>query len=333
MDLDQFVADVEARPGRLRALATAMIDGPDPWAVLAGRPQRVVLLGMGSSRYAATVAAHRLRRAGVDAVAESASEPAHPGGPGTVAVGISATGASAESVAALAAHARAGSTTVAVTNRPSSPLAEHASLVVPLDAGDERSGVACRSYTHTLVRLLQLERAMAIAGAGEGHGLDVVGAVRRSADATDDLLDRRATWLPWLTDVLDGPAGTWLAAPVGRVGNAEQGALMIREVPRRVAVACETGDWSHVDVYLTKTLDYRLLVLPGSPWEAELVRWCTERQVRVAVVGRPVPGIHDTLRYHADGDALVALLTEPVVAEVVAAAWWSAANRPIDPSP
>jgi glucosamine 6-phosphate synthetase-like amidotransferase/phosphosugar isomerase protein len=283
---------------------------------------------MGSSRYAAGVAAHRLRRAGLDAVAESASEPAHPGGPGTLAVGISATGASVETVAALAAHARAGSTTVALTNQRSAPIAEHASLVVALDAGDERSGVACRTFTHTVVRLLQLEHALA------GAPCDLVaGAVTRAAEATDDLLGRRAAWVPWLGDLLDGPVGTWITAPVARVGNAEQGALMIREVPRRAAVACETGEWSHVDVYLTKTLDYRLLVLPGSPWEVELTRWCTERQVHVAVVGRPVAGRPHVLRYHADDQPLVALLAEPVVTEVLAAAWWVAANRPIDPLP
>ena len=38
---------------------------------------------------------------------------------------------------------------------------------------------------------------------------------------------------------------------------------MIREGPRRQAVACETGDWAHVDVYLTRTLDYRAIVFAG----------------------------------------------------------------------
>ena len=42
---------------------------------------------------------------------------------------------------------------------------------------------------------------------------------------------------------------------------------MLREGPRRAAIASETGEWSHVDVYLTKTLDYRMLLLPGSRYE------------------------------------------------------------------
>jgi hypothetical protein len=46
-------------------------------------PDRVLLIGMGSSRYAAQVAALRLRAAGIDAVAEYASaEASYPAEPG-----------------------------------------------------------------------------------------------------------------------------------------------------------------------------------------------------------------------------------------------------------
>jgi hypothetical protein len=55
---------------------------------------------------------------------------------------------------------------------------------------------------------------------------------------------------------------------------------MLREGPRLPAVGCETGDWSHVDVYLTKTTDYRLLVFAGSVWEPQLAEWTTARQHR-----------------------------------------------------
>ena len=72
--------------------------------------------------------------------------------------------------------------------------------------------------------------------------------------------------LQWLDDAvaeLAGPDGTWLISPLERWSSAMQGALMLREVPRRPAVGCETGEWSHVDVYLTKTLDYRAIVFTG----------------------------------------------------------------------
>lgn len=68
---------------------------------------------MGSSRYATGVAAASLRALGRDAVAEYAgAEAAHPGGRGTVAVGISANGRTAETVEAVRRHRDAGSATV-----------------------------------------------------------------------------------------------------------------------------------------------------------------------------------------------------------------------------
>ena len=97
---------------------------------------------------------------------------------------------------------------------------------------------------------------------------------------------------------------------------------MLREGPRVPAVGCETGDWSHVDVYLTKSTDYRMLLLAGSRWEPELLRWCSERGSTVVAIGADVPGAASTLRYSGDGDDDVRLLTETLVAELVAAIWW-----------
>jgi hypothetical protein len=58
------------------------LDAPDPWHAVPAAPDRVLLLGMGSSRYAAQVAALRLRADGIDAVAEYASaEASYPAGP------------------------------------------------------------------------------------------------------------------------------------------------------------------------------------------------------------------------------------------------------------
>ena len=86
-------------------------------------------------------------------------------------------------------------------------------------------------------------------------------------------------------------APTWSHRPTGR-RSARQGALMLREGPRRLAVACESGDWSHVDVYLTKTTDYLMLLFPGSRWEDQLLRWTTERASTVVAVGADVAGAH-----------------------------------------
>ncbi|GAA0406958.1 SIS domain-containing protein [Microbispora corallina] len=315
MNPELFLADLEDKPRALEALA-AFLDEGDPFAGLPPRAGRLVLLGMGSSRYAAGVAAQRLRAAGVDAVAEYASAAyGTPSGPGTVAVAVSATGGSRETLDALARHA-GSSFVVALTNVPGSPVTEGADLVVPMTAGEERGGVACRTFQHTLVLLLALTRR---------PGLPDL--VRRAAEASADLLDRRGEWLEEAAALLDGPDGVYAIAPAERLSSAEQSALMVREGPRRPADACETGDWAHVDVYLTKTRDYRALLFPGSRYDGQAMEWIRERGSTVLTVGGDVPGQAASVRYRHDDDPDVALLTETLVAELVAATWWERSQR------
>ena len=317
MDAQLFLADLEGKPARLDALAGAIDDGWPAWprhrdATSIGN---VVIIGMGSSLYAAQVGAQRLRVSGVSAIAESAAvESTLPLGERDLAVGISASGASAETLRLFETCAAA--TRVAMTNRAGSAITTGADHVVDLLAGDEAGGVACRSFAHTLLALLSLEEHLC------GTDLQIATRVRAAATAARDLLDRRDQWLAQATDLLAGPHGTWLLAPAERLSSAMQGALMLREGPRRSAAGCETGDWSHVDVYLTKTLDYRALVFPGSRWDVEAARWMAERGSTIVAVGGDFPGAAQTVRHHGDDDALVRLLVETTVPELVAASLW-----------
>ncbi|MFC7105321.1 hypothetical protein ACFQQB_35765 [Nonomuraea rubra] len=95
MNSELYLSDLESKPEHLAALADALRAG-DPFQELpARRIDRVLFLGMGSSRYAAGVAALRLRTAGVNAHAEYASAAASlPNAEGTLVVPISATGTS-----------------------------------------------------------------------------------------------------------------------------------------------------------------------------------------------------------------------------------------------
>lgn len=317
MNPELYLADLEAKPAALAELA-GLLAGSDPFAGLPARVGRVLLLGMGSSRYAAGVAALRLRAAGVEAVAEYASgELLPPALPDMLVVAISATGGSRETLDALARY-RGRSFVLAMTNAPGSPVTEGADLVVPMAAGEERGGVACRTFQHTLALLLALRDRLT------GAGTDLPALLRRTAEATGDLLERRDLWLGPAAELLDGPDGVHTIAPVERLSSAEQSALMFREGPRRAADAGETGDWSHVDVYLTKTLDYRALLFPGSRYDAQAMEWIVQRGSAVLAVGGEVPGARASVRYRHDDDRNVALLTETLVAELVAARWWLA---------
>jgi glutamine---fructose-6-phosphate transaminase (isomerizing) len=313
-----FLADLEAKPAALDRLAGAL--RTDLFREIPSDPDRIVLVGMGSSRYAAEVIAARLRAAGLAAVAELAS--AQLGtvpGPGTLVVAISASGESIETLDALERH-QGRSPIVAVTNRPGSALAGRADVTLDLLAGEEAGGVACRTFQHTLLLL----RALAAHLAGER--LDAVGLCRRVAAATDRLLATRPAWLPDVCAALDGPDGVYALAPAERWSSAMQSALMIREGPRRPATGCETGDWAHVDVYLAKTLDYRALLLTGSRYDAQALDWLTRRAATWVAVGGDATGARETVRYPGDDDPEVAVATETLVAELVAATWWAAAE-------
>ena len=318
---DLFAEDLLAKPDVLTGLA-AHLRAADPWAGSGiDADSRLVLLGMGSSHYANAVAAARLRALGVDAVAELASSDVLPAvRPGTVVVAVSASGGSVETLDAVSRYA-SRCPVVAMTNVDGSAIAADATHVVPMVAGEERGGVACRSFQHTLALLLDLEARLTGSSAGRAAVADVV---ERSAVASADLLARRAEWLPRLAELALGPDGTHLVAPARRLSSAFQGALMLREGPRRPAVGCETGDWSHVDVYLTKTTDYRLVLFAGSRWEPALLDWVAKRGTTLTAVGGDVPGAAYALRYVDDDDDDVRLLTEVLVAELVAADAWSA---------
>ena len=318
MKPELFLADIERKPETLGRLAASLAAG-SPWSEVPRRPRRVVFLGMGSSRYAAEVAALRLRARGVDAVAEYASaQLGFPADPDTLVVAISATGGSVETLDAVERYA-GRSPLVALTNRLGSAVAARADHVVDMLAEEEVGGVACRSFAHTGLMLRALEAHLA----GD-PAAPVADLAERSAVAVADLLDGRPGWLADLLAVLDGPDGVYFLAPAERWSSAAQSALMVREGPRRVADAGETGDWSHVDVYLTKTRDYRAVMYPGSRYDAEALRWMRERGSTVVSVGAPVDGGRMAVRYRHDEDPDVAVHAEVTVAELVAASWWLA---------
>jgi glutamine---fructose-6-phosphate transaminase (isomerizing) len=301
----------DLRPGLLRddvaetpAALHRALDAHAGVEPLARDARRVLFVGMGSSRYAALNAAAHLRSLGRDAHAEHSSTGApQPPEPGLLVVAISAGGGSAETVAAARRH-RGTSTVVGITNRPAGALAGEVDTCLDLHAGDERSGVACRSYTNTLALLLLL------CGVEEAR-------LRAGADASAAILADAPRWLDATAQLLGRPA-IHVVAPAERSGSAEQSALMLREVPRVRADACETGDWSHVDVYLSKLPGLGLVLLRGSAWEAELMEWVASRKCPVVTVGGALPGAAVDIPVPGGEDPIVRMLAEVRVCELLA---------------
>ena len=315
MELDLFLADVEQKPARLAELADRCASGID-WGVDLASVERVILLGMGSSRYSAEYCARYLRAHGLPAWADYSSAVAdHIVDENTLVVLISASGSTPETVAA-AESVCDRALTMAMTNSPGSRLESLATSTIDLGAGVEASGAVTRSMGCSIVLL----QALAAALTGDSD-VSIPRLAHRGADAVADLLDRRGSWLDRTATILDGADGVHFLAPAWRVASAAQSALIVREVPRRHAVACETNDWPHVDVYLTSSTDYRAVLFGASGADAEVLGWMGKRHAATVAVGAELPGVSGAVAYRYADEPLVALLTDTVVAELVAHQW------------
>jgi fructoselysine-6-P-deglycase FrlB-like protein len=210
-------------------------------------------------------------------------------------------------VAALVRH-RGVSQTVAITNDAGAALAAAAEVVVELNAGVEAGGVACKTFQATLALLHVL------AGAD-------VDSLLAAVDVQAAVLEGRSEWLPELLGLVRYAHTIYTLAPAERLSSALQGALMLREGPRVAAVPTETGDWLHVDVYLSKHPGYVALLFTGSRFDAAVMDWARQRASRIVCVGAALPGaaLHIPL---SAGSPAVASLAEVAVAELLAAELW-----------
>lgn len=258
--VDRLLADILDGPAALERLFAAY-GGPDSplgdlTRALPAHP-RFAFTGMGSSRYAASIASSHLRASGTSAWVEYASTGA-PTAPSTdlALVAISASGRTAEVVAAARRH-RGRSIVIAVTNDPESELARQADQVLPLHAGVETAGIATRTFRATVAVLALL--------AGKTPTSLAPTAARLSGVIED--ADR---WLPPIADVIDGASAIDVLADAAILGLAEQAALLLREAPRLPATARDTGDWLHTAVYLALP-GHRALLFPGAAADTDVI--------------------------------------------------------------
>ncbi|MDN0074715.1 SIS domain-containing protein [Crenobacter sp. SG2303] len=129
---------------------------------LAQRPPKLALtVARGSSDHAASYFAYlTMQRLGVPVVSLPMSLMTLHRAPlavdGALAVALSQSGQSPDLVDTMAALGAAGATTVALVNKPDSPLSEACEWAVPLAAGAERSVAATKSYIATLAAVARL---------------------------------------------------------------------------------------------------------------------------------------------------------------------------------
>jgi DNA-binding MurR/RpiR family transcriptional regulator len=169
-------------------LGVAHVD-PDAFAAAVSalrRARRVLCLGVGTSSPLAQDVAYRLLWVGVEAHAPTDPHQQHVRatllGPGDVALVVSHTGSTRETVGAARAASTAGATVVTVSSFPRSPLAEVADI--PLVAATRETAYRVEALASRIAHLLVLD-ALWVAIAVQA-GEEALGQARRINDVISD---------------------------------------------------------------------------------------------------------------------------------------------------
>ena len=155
---------------------------------------------------------------------------------GQCVIGISQSGQSPDVVAVVEEARRQGVPTVAITNVEGSTLAKTAELVLPLEAGEEVSVPASKTYTASLLAMALISQAL-------DPGPQFADALARVPEAISHALNREHD-IEAIVPLLNGPR----AVVLGRGYNfstAEEVALKLSETSYVLARAWSVADFEH----------------------------------------------------------------------------------------
>jgi glucosamine--fructose-6-phosphate aminotransferase (isomerizing) len=249
----RFEAEIREQPEILRRIAASGV----PQRLHAAVGDRDVLFtGSGSSFFVAQLAALKWRGPARRALAVAASEARFSGAAArdTCVVALSQSGRSGDVLDAV--DALAGSTTIALTNDPSSPLAERADVAIDMLAGTERAVPASKSVTAmaAIVLMCDVPPAALTAAANEiGAWLD--GCASRSMETVAAAFDATQSIV-----VL----GAGFGVPV-----ADEIALKIKEATYRHAEGFGAGEFRHGSTAMLDGVRGAIGIV--DPWSAEVV--------------------------------------------------------------
>jgi glucosamine--fructose-6-phosphate aminotransferase (isomerizing) len=165
--MSQVEKEIHEQPEALERLLRDGRPGAEEVAarVRAFSPRFVVIAARGSSdntaRYAQYLfGAHNRLSVSLATPSLFTYYEAAPSLAGALVVGVSQSGQSPDIVAVVESGRRQGALTLAITNRPGSPLALAAESTLPLLAGEERAVAATKTYTSQLCALAMLSAAL-----------------------------------------------------------------------------------------------------------------------------------------------------------------------------
>jgi len=189
---DVFALEIREQPAALRRLLEHEAEYASVGRLLAERrPTLVRLAAHGSSDNAASYGIYAFGLLpGWTALRDSISLSVYYGAEldlsGSVVLALSQSGRTPDVIAYVERARRRGALTIALTNDPTSELAQAAEAMLPLAAGPERAIAATKTYVNQLAGLVLL------AGHAAERGKQVASGLRLTADLLDGVMDELA---------------------------------------------------------------------------------------------------------------------------------------------
>ena len=221
----------EANRGALATLARRLRESP---------PRAIVTCARGSSDHAATYAKYLIEtRLGIIVSSASPSVSSvygvQPRLEGALCIAISQSGQSPDLLATIKAAKQAGARTLALVNVADSPLTALADDVLPLNAGEERSVAATKSYIAALAAIADLVAEWS----GDSKLLTALRALPLQLRAA-----WKADWTP-LVDRLEDARGLFVIGRGLGLGVAQEAALKLKETCGLHAEAYSAAEVRH----------------------------------------------------------------------------------------
>jgi glutamine---fructose-6-phosphate transaminase (isomerizing) len=198
---------------------------------------------------------------------------------GAIAIGISQSGASPDVASVLAEARRQGRPTIALTNDSTSPLAQQADHVLPLDAGEERAVAATKTYLNSI-------GAVALLFAAISEDEVAFDELKHMPEILERQIALSLETSPPLDEYRDAVGATVVARGVN-YGTAFEIALKIRELSGLVVEAYSPADLMHGPIAAIQP-GWPVIVVaptgPARPSVEELSVPLQERGARVIAV-------------------------------------------------
>ena len=201
----------------------------------------------------------------------------------SLVIGISQSGASPDIVGVVEAARHQGATTLAITNEPSSQLAEAADFVVELAAGPELAVAATKTYTTSLLAIARLSAALGGSGAGGGDAA-------AELEAVPDAIAKALTAEQEVAAIARELAWTDRSIVVGRgfeYATAREWALKLKELAQVFADPYSAADFLHGPIALVQPGIPALVLAPAgaaAEGQVQLLRDLGDRRIDTVVV-------------------------------------------------